>query len=410
MTLLLRRLRLLAIAMLGAVTFLFDSVLLAFLRPGRLPDPKERPQCLLIRLDRIGDVVLWLPAARLVADDRRRKGLSVIAVVADDVAGLARASALFDDVFAIDRLRFRLDPLYRLRQLRKVGRFPATEAIHPVWSRALTLGDAVVRFTGAPDRIGWNGGRDNMTRLGRWLGNRGYTRLIAGPSEPVPETVRNEDFLKGLGLAGLPADVKRPLFYPSGLPGTGPSLPERYIVVVPGASFPGRRWPLARFADIIAALHHATGLPAVICGTKPDGALARAILARLSAPARPSDLTGRTDLADLIPVIGGATLLLSNETAAIHMAALLGTPAVCIAGGGFFGRFIPYGPSSLMQYRPPAVAVHRMPCFRCNWRCPFPPGEEGAMPCIAAVTVDEVLALALEQLDRVPATGDGRRP
>lgn len=410
MTPLLRRLRPVAIAMLGAVTFLFDSVLLAFLRPGRVPDPKRRALCLLIRLDRIGDVVLWLPAARLVADDRRRKGMSVIAVVADDVADLARASTLFDDLFVIDRLRFRLDPLYRLRQLRKVGRFAAVEAIHPVWSRALPLGDAVVRFTGAPDRIGWSGGRDNMTRLGQRLGNRGYTRLIAGRPEPLPETVRNEDFLRGLGLAGLPADVKRPLFPPSGLPGTGPSLPGRYIVVVPGASFPGRRWPPARFADIIAALHHATGLPAVICGTGADGTLARTILARLPARTQPSDLTGRTDLADLIPVIGGATLLLSNETAAIHMAALLGTPAVCIAGGGFFGRFIPYGPSSLVQYRAPAVAVHRMPCFRCNWHCPYPPGDGGAMPCIASVTVGEVLALALEQLDRVPATGNGRRP
>ncbi|HDI60737.1 MAG TPA: lipopolysaccharide heptosyltransferase family protein, partial [Desulfobacteraceae bacterium] len=40
--------------------------------------------------------------------------------------------------------------------------------------------------------------------------------------------------------------------------------------------------------------------------------------------------------------MSGAEAVLSNETGTIHLAAALGTPAVCIAGGGDFGHMIPY--------------------------------------------------------------------
>ena len=101
---------------------------------------------------------------------------------------------------------------------------------------------------------------------------------------------------------------------------------------------------------------------------------------------------GRTSLPGLAAVLAHAELLVGNETSAIHVAAAVGTPAVCILGGGHYGRFMPY----LVEQRDgrplPVAAVHRMGCFGCDWRCVYHPPREAPVPCIEQLTVEDVWA------------------
>jgi len=57
-------------------------------------------------------------------------------------------------------------------------------------------------------------------------------------------------------------------------------------------------------------------------------------------------LAGKTTIAQLVELIRNASLLIGNDSAAIHMAAATQTPSVCILGGGHYGRFLPYQPES----------------------------------------------------------------
>ncbi len=43
-------------------------------------------------------------------------------------------------------------------------------------------------------------------------------------------------------------------------------------------------------------------------------------------------------------MISETELLISNDTSAIHIAAAVGTPFICISNGSHFGRFHPYPP------------------------------------------------------------------
>jgi len=380
--------------LLSAVTYIFDSALLLVVAVRR-PRRSEK-LVLMVRLDNIGDFILWLPSALRLSEAWRLRGFRTVGVVGTNVAGLAKDIALFDDVWPIDRNKFRLNILYRTRQLWRIFRYGAAEAVHPVWSRELSLGDAIIRFSGASRRIGWLGSYDNITRLGKRIGDRSYTELLADPPGSVGEVGRNEAFLDGLGLPVEPLDRK---LLPA-RPVMGASLPERYFVLVPGANFGGRRWPSTRFADVARQFQTNSGLVGVICGGVGDRRLARVIIERSGVPL--IDLTGRTSLMELVDVLARATLIISNDTAAIHIAALVGTPSVCIVGGGLPGRFVPYGPSRLVRYTPPRVVQHPMPCFHCNWNCHFEPAEAGSTPCVAAVTVEQVLAQALDLADALP--------
>ena len=54
------------------------------------------------------------------------------------------------------------------------------------------------------------------------------------------------------------------------------------------------------------------------------------------------DMTGKTTLPQLAKLISLSKILISNETSAVHFAAAVGTPFVCLSNGNHFGRFNPY--------------------------------------------------------------------
>ena len=157
-----------------------------------------------------------------------------------------------------------------------------------------------------------------------------------------------------------------------------------YVVVHPGASGPARAWAPERNAQLVAALA-GSGRRVVVTGTPGE----RELTARVAGPQRPevSDLGGATDLGGLADVLAGADAVVVGNTGPAHLAAAVGTPVVSL--------FAPTVPP--VRWRPWGVPhellLRDVPCAGCRARaCPV----EGH-PCLAGVTVDDVLA-AVERL------------
>ncbi|HQT64707.1 MAG: ADP-heptose--LPS heptosyltransferase [Acidocella sp. 20-57-95] len=100
-------------------------------------------------------------------------------------------------------------------------------------------------------------------------------------------------------------------------------LPPRFVVLVPGAAphRPEKRWPEAKFAVLAAQLP----MQAVVVGTRGEAGLASII--RSFAP-QSMDLTGQTNLLELLAVIKQANLAVGNDTGPMHMAAALGVTSL----------------------------------------------------------------------------------
>jgi len=71
------------------------------------------------------------------------------------------------------------------------------------------------------------------------------------------------------------------------------------------------------------------------------------------------------------------------------------TKAVCILGGGHFGRFAPY-PGHLTNK--PTCIFEKMDCYNCNWDCKFKTAENIPYPCISGVSLDKVWQTVLQLL------------
>jgi ADP-heptose:LPS heptosyltransferase len=356
-----------------------------------LPEEQHKHGVVLIRLDAIGDFVLWLDTAK---EYRRLFPDQKITLIANAAwADLARQFPHWDEVWALQTGDLDLRrPLQRWRLLRGVRKAGFHTAIHPTATRLLAHGDSVVRASNATKRIGSSGYQSISNAMEIALANRWYTNLFPEDQKSTMELLRNAEFFSR--LEGRLYTANLPNIPPMTTAPFAPLTLTTYFVIFPGASWSGRQWPGNQFAETLSELHRRYGWLPALCGGANEVALCDAIVK--AASVRCLNLAGKTSLSELAEIIRGAKLLISNETSAVHLAAATATPAVCILGGGHYGRFMPY-PNTMPGIKP-VVAAEIMPCYHCHWHCTMPHPPHGPVPCISSISISAVLNASQQAL------------
>jgi heptosyltransferase-2 len=312
----------------------------------------------------VGDVVLSLPALR---DLRRAFAAARLEVLARPwVAELYRAVAGVD---AVVESRGLAKDSQALR-----GRFDVAVLLPNSFASALAPWRASV-----PER---------------W----GYATDARGPlltrSCRVPTSIRGRSqvyyyraMLEGLGLAvSGPPDAT--LACPQAWADEGRALlgdDGPWIGVNPGAFYgSAKRWLPERFAAAAALVARRTGARVAIVGAASERPLAERIAAQIGAGARV--LCGETTLAALVGVLKRLSLLLTNDSGPMHLAAALGTPLVAVFGSTDWAETSPVSDRA-------RVVREETECAPCLLReCPID------HRCMTRVGVDPVVSAALEVL------------
>lgn len=363
--------------------------------PGR---PREG-SVLVVRLDAIGDFILWMEAAKALRI-RYPEGKYHLTLLANRAwAPLAERLGCFDSVWPLDRARFASSISYRLGTLIRVRKEGFQIAVQPTYSREYYFGDSVVRASGASERVGSVGDHSIISRGEKKASDGWYTRLVPADEKPMMELIRNAEFMRGLGVTLFRATV--PLLDVNLGPPVGFNARD-YFVLFPGASWYGRRWPAEKFSGLARRIFEATGWTGVICGGPEEGRIGEDII-ELTPGVPLENWAGRTSIEGVAGVIRRANLLVGNETSAVHIAAAVNTPSVCILGGGHFGRFLPYR-VEVDTGRPVPVSVYsNMDCFNCGWKCGCHVKRNQSVPCIDRVSVDDAWAAVRGILDKEKA-------
>jgi ADP-heptose:LPS heptosyltransferase len=359
-----------------------DLLVLFLIKPS-----KKKQGILILRLEMMGDFIVWLDAAKEI---RKICTENPVVLLANPVwASWAKEFDYWDEVWECDFKKYGDDIGYRWSKILRIRRYGFRIVLNT--ARHFRVNDSIVLISGALQKIGPAG---NELLLGRHIVNRisdfGYTKVINTlPRTSTTVFDMNLELIRSLGSTKaapeLP-DIPQELYH---IP-TPIKLPTYYYILFVGAQFSGRQWNIEKYAKLARCLNATYGWTGVICGGKSERAAAEEIV--LLSPKTPLiDLTGQTTLPELAKVISKATLIIGNETGAIHMAAALGTPSVCILGGGDFGHFVPYPDSFKDSGNPLPVPVYDyMSCFGCGWKCRFAISRGMPAPCIERVSCEAV--------------------
>jgi len=352
---------------------------------------------LLVRLDAIGDFILWLDSAKefqkLYPDKK-------IVLCANAVwAGLAEHFPYWDKVIVVERNRLLNDLIYRFRFFMNIRNQHYLIAIQPTFSREYLFGDSLIRASGAMQRIGSQGHMNPSYRnkQEKTISDKRYTELVSADNRPMMELRRNAEFIRGLGVKDFTSRVpkiEKLLDLSQCL-----QVDKPYYIIFPGAGWGSRTWSSAKYDQLIAYLCKSLGWQAVLCGSAHEKTICDEIIESSGHSA--INLAGKTSMIELVEMIRNANLIISNETSAIHIAAATGTPSVCILGGGHFGRFMPYDPDNKSNAVLPIAVFNKMDCFGCDWKCIYPAKpDEPCPPCIMGIDVDQVEKACMQAISK----------
>jgi len=163
---------------------------------------------------------------------------------------------------------------------------------------------------------------------------------------------------------------------------------SRLVAVHMGAT-PDRSWPPAHWQTLIAALQADPRIGIVALGAGADF--------HPPAVARVLDLVGRLDLRETAAAVAIADVLIGPDSALLHVAAAVGTPAVGLYGMADPNLRVPLGAEQTAIRSPVNCAgcLHDLPAPNVNPRCKF-----GKSFCMEAIALATVISATLQQLER----------
>lgn len=166
---------------------------------------------------------------------------------------------------------------------------------------------------------------------------------------------------------------------------------------VGGDGFNGRkRWAPKRFAEVANALIERFDAHVLLIGGKVDIPLAEKTAALI--PHGATVLAGSTPLKVTAALIEEVTLFIGNDSAPLHMAAAVGTPAVGIFGPSDWNEFHPIGKTGY-QHRVVHSNLACSPCFRFLGNdAPWMPNTCYSRNCLKAITPRQVMDAATDLL------------
>jgi len=276
---------------------------------------------LIIRTDRIGDVVLTTPTVKALrkAYPQARIAMLVAPLTKDLVAG----NVDLDEVIVDDRQGAHQGLggfLILIRALRR-KKFDVAIVLH---TKKRT--NALCFLAGIPRRIGYK--------------NNKFGFLLTRPLEDGRHHGQKHeaqyclDVLKPLGIESHALEVsvsvqaRAEQWVKQFCQDHHIGEQDQLIAIHPGASDPAKCWPEYRFAELIDEVVKKYPAKVVIVGAVNTQAMAQKIRTQAHHPLL--DLTGKTSVSQLTSVLKRCQMFISNDSGPVHIAAGLGTPVVSI--------------------------------------------------------------------------------
>ena len=331
---------------------------------------------IIVRMDRIGDVVLSTPAIKAVRNAYPDSHIAVL--VRPYAREVVDGNPYIDEVITYDKSAREKGLLGKIKFILNLRnkKFDLAIILHPKNSSHI-----LTYLAGIPKRLGYN------------------KKLAVFLTKKIPHTKQyglkheidyNLGLLRYIGIESSDRSLYMPvnslseerikdLFDKNGI-----SQGDPVITIHPAASCRSRRWALERFAKTSDVLAENYGAKIVIVSGPADKMMGDKVakLMRL----KPLNLAGKTSISDLASILRRSRLLISNDSGPVHISCAVGTPVIAIFSRKDRGispeRWGPVGKKNVVLHKDAGCEI----CLAHNCKLGF--------KCLDMISVEDVLAAA----------------
>ena len=337
---------------------------------------------LVVRTDRIGDVLISTPVIKALRDSYPSSYIAMM--VSPYTKDLVEGNPYLDSVIVFDKDKKHKGLFATLgfsRRLKNME-FDVAIILHPTVRTHL-----ICFLAGIRERIGYD-------RKAPYF----LTTVVEHTKQygARHEIEYNFDLLKPLGISEVNKELYMPIkarsedFVDEALKDAGVTPQDRLVAIHPASSCVSRRWPIHKFAELIDRLFMSFRVKILIVSDAIHSEISKELTSLTKT--RPIDLSGRFNLSELASLFKRCSLVISNDSGPVHMAVAVKTPVISI-----FGRNQPgLGPVRWRPLGEADVFLHKKtdcePCLAHNCVNNF--------KCLEAISVEEVLACASRFLNR----------
>ncbi len=336
---------------------------------------------LIVRTDRIGDVVLSTPA--ITAARKAFPQAYIAMMVSPETQEIVKGNPHLNEIILYDkkaRHKSFLGTLDFAMRLRK-KKFDIAFILH-----GTVRVNLVCFLAGIARRVGYARGKmdfllTDKLEYKKRLGEKHEIEYsldvlrragIKAEASPLAMTVRKKD-----------EESVDKLLRESGLGA------KKFAVLHPGASDISKMWPKEKFAGLADILIDKFGVGVVfVCSPEQADIGEEAIR---SMKNKPVSLCGQTSLGELAALLKRASLFISNDSGPVHIACAVGAPVISIFSrnkkGLNPGRWAPLGKKTRVAHKDVGCAE----CLAHNCKKSF--------LCISSVSVEEIVEKAKELLN-----------
>jgi len=337
----------------------------------------EPKRILLVRTDRLGDVILTTPAISAIRSYYPDAYLAMM--VRPYAEAAVRGNPNLDDIIIYDKYGSHKSIIASIRfamELKK-REFDIVVIFHPTNRMHI-----ISYLANIPRRIGYH---------------QNFPSLLTDSIENTKHEGRkherdyNLDMLEVLDIKTYAKELYFPIdnevknFVSDMLLKRGIKNTERIVVIHPGASCASKVWPVERFAKLADKLIEIYGVRVIVIGGKDKRDLFCVESVRKFAQKDVIFAAGDFNIQQLGPLLQRAKLFISNDSGPVHISVAVKTPVVALFGRNQPGlspaRWGPLGPKDVIMHKD----------VGCKDICLAHKCKQG-FECLRSISVDEVLS------------------
>ena len=276
---------------------------------------------LIVRTDRIGDVVLTTPAIYALRNAYPSARISIL--VSQLTVDLVDGNPHIDEIIVDDREGLHKGLLGYINLVRKIKSKHFDLAVVYHTKKRTNL---MCFLSGIPWRLGYK--------------DKKFGYLLTMPVKDDRHLgIKHEaqyclDLLDTLGIESklvdpyLPIHERNEVWVAQLLKKYNINEENKIIAIHPGASDPSKCWPVERFLELMENLNLNEAVRFIIIGSRNIEKIAGQMSAQVKVP--PINLVAKTSVGEMVSLLKRCDLLVSNDSGPVHIASALGTPVISI--------------------------------------------------------------------------------